>query len=988
MAEPGAGNLPKSDRYAEILLSEYADTISSQEFLDSEEMRAIERRLRALGTQGRVAEVMEPVAALIEERIRSVWSKKKLPSDEDRIKAAIAEVRIDAFLQVGELVQEPLFEEPGAERQQQSLRLLDELIAHTLSRTAISLTTLPDELRVSRNFRLYNLCGTLARFILDEIERTRDFTNYQLAVAAAETFVGAVKRTNSFQFYRPAYGLLARTVNLLAQFSETSDLANSVSEFSALTLRMSLTGARQTPAAATALPTVRNMLLHLEVEEAVDPDSYESVSEALDLIETRCSACVQVVACSEPRSGCDVDNGSELALSCVWLLRTYLVCLENLWWMTRTPEPLDLAVALAQARLPPEPGEISLDELNLRCVRYKAYQREDDRSYLSSIFESEDYSLLRERHIEWLSTPLHDQSDTIESLGLQVESCISKLLKASRDLTDAPPVVRLELVTRIAQMASDRGLPMLTESALDLHHELYDDLYRLSGLSARTSQVIRANRNVPQLHAAVLAASGKIGASIERLELDRVNDLRDDLTFWGFRFRDIQKDPNLASDYLELQKLQRQYESILPSALGDIAQAASTAERVALRRRIDALKDRIASMTGLPSYRNPVKVEAVQQRASSAGVTVIYLWSTSDALHLACIASDGKLSYRIGSTKLDLANVASMVGRYRAARAEFRASSTRAARYTFTGEIRKLVDSCFLGGLSELLEQLVEPTGECVLVRVGDWNFVPLHLGAHLSNGRYFAPIVSYAPFGVATAPKPDYGQLPALPSLVLADLIPSSSLPWAVIEGEIVARILNTATATTSESASAFSRLNSFLQTTKSPGVVHIAAHASLEEPDRPNAAAAIGFGSDGNLDTVFLQNSLTTVDGSPRLLFFSACESGGIGGDSADELMSLQGAAIVGGVADVLVTEWPVNDLAATLFAYKFYSALLAGRDSPRRAAFYATEFVRTATGNEALGLFAALEVDVPPTIDPGTSRLFPSPSAWGAFCHYQGW
>lgn len=117
----------------------------------------------------------------------------------------------------------------------------------------------------------------------------------------------------------------------------------------------------------------------------------------------------------------------------------------------------------------------------------------------------------------------------------------------------------------------------------------------------------------------------------------------------------------------------------------------------------------------------------------------------------------------------------------------------------------------------------------------------------------------------------------------------------------------------------------------------VHYAGHAFFDESN-PGRSGLLCAGQD-----VLSGVDVAGLSGLPAVVFFNACESGrlragGRGGAARaadtgrkiEQLTTSMGVAeafLRGGIANFLGTYWPVGDAAASTFADKFYTRLLAG-------------------------------------------------------------
>lgn len=107
---------------------------------------------------------------------------------------------------------------------------------------------------------------------------------------------------------------------------------------------------------------------------------------------------------------------------------------------------------------------------------------------------------------------------------------------------------------------------------------------------------------------------------------------------------------------------------------------------------------------------------------------------------------------------------------------------------------------------------------------------------------------------------------------------------------------------------------------------VLHFAGHCVYRANDDPNLTGWIFHAGKKELLTA---NELTRIDRVPKFIFSNACESGvtpdRTEGRNVDLAPSFAEAFFARGVSNFVCTAWPVNDIAARLFALRLYSGLL---------------------------------------------------------------
>ena len=126
-------------------------------------------------------------------------------------------------------------------------------------------------------------------------------------------------------------------------------------------------------------------------------------------------------------------------------------------------------------------------------------------------------------------------------------------------------------------------------------------------------------------------------------------------------------------------------------------------------------------------------------------------------------------------------------------------------------------------------------------------------------------------------------------------------------------------------------------------------------------------------------------------ELVTLSACQTGVSRVLRGDEPMGLIRAFLYAGAKAVLVTQWPVEDLATCLLMVRFYQEL-ANKNSALSAALgSAQQWLRELTVSQARWALDALPVAVPASALfadlPADARPFAEPRHWAAFMVVQG-
>ncbi len=161
---------------------------------------------------------------------------------------------------------------------------------------------------------------------------------------------------------------------------------------------------------------------------------------------------------------------------------------------------------------------------------------------------------------------------------------------------------------------------------------------------------------------------------------------------------------------------------------------------------------------------------------------------------------------------------------------------------------------------------------------------------------------------------------------------------------------------------------------------VLHCSCHGNVnfQEPLR-SGLAMTGDGEAAILTLRdFLDLKLTDGDrGGLRLAILSACETGMIGIENADEAISLPTGLLQAGVAAVIASLWSVSDLSTMLLLSKFYVLWRTENKEPSEALRQAQIWLRDSTETEIAPLLGKRPRNP-------NSRPFEHPYYWSAFSY----
>lgn len=244
-----------------------------------------------------------------------------------------------------------------------------------------------------------------------------------------------------------------------------------------------------------------------------------------------------------------------------------------------------------------------------------------------------------------------------------------------------------------------------------------------------------------------------------------------------------------------------------------------------------------------------------------------------------------------------------------------------------------------------------------------------------------------------ATSARSDYGHL-------LAIVDPTSSLDWAPVEVECIARFFSTRVLDGSEENLATRQ--AIIAEMPDYDHVHFACHGEFNLREPMQSALTLAATSTDDPGLLTLEDVLNLKLPHTPLVVMSACETSLVDpGDLADEYLGLQGGFLKAGALNVVASLWAVDDLSTALLMSRFYHNLRC-RDSPMAPAValrLAQRWLRDCPKAEVEALLQNLRQDLETTahlsdhvvrsVRSGMRRLklmddppFSHPDWWAAF------
>jgi CHAT domain-containing protein len=282
------------------------------------------------------------------------------------------------------------------------------------------------------------------------------------------------------------------------------------------------------------------------------------------------------------------------------------------------------------------------------------------------------------------------------------------------------------------------------------------------------------------------------------------------------------------------------------------------------------------------------------------------------------------------------------------------------------------------------------PGGRAVLVPVGRWRAIPLHvaceIGAEATDDAGPLPVLSYAATGVPTTPMPLLTTLTTRPSMIMTDLAAGSMPDRAVADiVDMECRLLETrlgpqATILNGPDATGQS-LAGFLRSQPDCGLVHLSIHGSERAEDRPAWV-------DEQATETATNGAIGHAMAIPELCTVLACTSAGADQEYLDEVVRMQQSTMLGGIPEVVLNQWPAGDLAAALFSSYFYQRLLGDGMPCWQAVHEARAWLRSLTDDDVIAYIDQQGVEDRPSLVSGSQKTFGDLWGWGGFAHVQAW
>ena len=291
-------------------------------------------------------------------------------------------------------------------------------------------------------------------------------------------------------------------------------------------------------------------------------------------------------------------------------------------------------------------------------------------------------------------------------------------------------------------------------------------------------------------------------------------------------------------------------------------------------------------------------------------------------------------------------------------------------------DAKRFLKTAVLQRLSTALLAPLTQSNHLVIIPHGPLHRVPF---TALVAQNEHPPTLSFAPSGTIFASKRIQhrgaeGQRTAVSCLAVGynGIRSARYLKYADGEVEAVAHIMNGQAWLGSESKKAF-----LSQRAADCRWLHIACHGWFDDTDP--LASYLETGKDEQLTA---REVLETWSLQAELVVLSACETGISQILRGDEPMGLVRAFLYAGAQSVLVSQWPVDDLATFLLMVRFYEELQAGPEYLSVALMKAQTWLRELTAVAIQQIVQGHHLLDTPDVWPPKSKPFAAPEFWAGF------
>ena len=478
-------------------------------------------------------------------------------------------------------------------------------------------------------------------------------------------------------------------------------------------------------------------------------------------------------------------------------------------------------------------------------------------------------------------------------------------------------------------------------------------LYQSANLLDSKASVLSETADLPRRAAFAFSRYGNLSQAVETLDQSRARALSESLDRDRADLVDLQQiQPDLYAQYTAITEQLRNLESqqreqvtsgdhnrITPEVLRETA--------TTLRQQLNIL---IQAIHQVPSYGDFLSLPTFEdvRQAVSDDCPLVYLLSTPNgSLALIVMPRDIQLIWLDGLKEEQLIELLN--------REWFEAYNYSQSNHQAWF---KAIDSV----THQLWEPLMEPLihrlkihnfNQAILIPTGYLSLFPLHAAwtedeTRPNRRRYALDDIhfTYAPNAKSlTAARLIAHQIQ--PDSILAIDNPRSDLPNSEREVEAAVSGFSDHTLLSHQSATVAAVKTQLSEHT----VVHFSCHGTANLTEPLNSGLLMHDGP-LTLKDIFALN--LAESGGLRLAILSACETGMIGIENADEAISLPTGLLQAGVAAVIASLWSVDDLSTMILLTRFYDLWRTEGLEISQALRQAQQWVRDTTNGEKTAYF----------------------------------
>jgi len=219
--------------------------------------------------------------------------------------------------------------------------------------------------------------------------------------------------------------------------------------------------------------------------------------------------------------------------------------------------------------------------------------------------------------------------------------------------------------------------------------------------------------------------------------------------------------------------------------------------------------------------------------------------------------------------------------------------------------------------------------------------------------------------------------------------------LPYARQEAKIVAGILG-CEALIGSAATKARVVRELKAGAGAGGVVHLACHGEFNRSEPLRSAVLLAGDDELQAPSRLTGEDIFGLKLEADLVALSGCWTGVSAHRSGEDFWGMTRALMYSGVASVMATLWPVNDLASLFFMKAFYESVCQSEDPEEAYGWKAVALqragleVRSLTVSDVLTQFRSWPLDPPAVKQPPLAVCYPfySPEFWAPYVLMGDW